>query len=64
MNKQAVFLHINETPRKISIIGGVTKKLITPLNLFQTYEKVTYQHTYATVKLCKLRGNSKKRKDL
>lgn len=54
MNRQAVFPRINDTPRKIGCIAGVTKKYITPLNLYQSYEKVIWHHVTATVKLCKL----------
>lgn len=50
-NPQALFPRINETPRKVSIIGGF--RLKTPLNQYDS--SVVFIHTYATVKLCKLK---------
>lgn len=50
-----IYPEINETPRKVAIIGGITRRLVTPLNLYESRVEYVYHHTYATVKLCKLR---------
>ena len=53
LKKNPIFPSINETPRKVAIIGGITRRLITPLNLYDSRIEYVYHHTYATVKLCK-----------